>query len=301
MNSKQYIKKDIEFDADGDTIRGWLYTPDNESEKHPTIIMAHGFAAVKEMYLNNYAELFSRHGFAVVVFDHRNFGESDGEPRQEIEPWQQVEGYRHAITFASTLEEVDANRIGVWGSSFSGGHVLVLGATDKRVKCVVSQVPTISGIENALRKGSPENQEKLIEQFAEDRIKRLKGEEGRTIPVIPDIDKKGGVFDTQDAIKWYGEGKEIAPNWKNEVTLRSVEHVRTFEPGNYIKHISPRPLLMIIANNDYITPTDLALKSYEKALEPKKKVLLNGGHFDAYTKDFKQSSEVAVNWFSEHL
>ena len=107
--------------------------------------MAHGYSAVKEMYLDRFAEVFAEAGIGAVVFDNRNFGASDGQPRQEIDPWQQIRDYRDAITWASDLPEVDAERIGIWGSSYSGAHVLVVGATDRRVKCVVAQVPLISG------------------------------------------------------------------------------------------------------------------------------------------------------------
>src|SRR5215813_12503586 len=114
------MRKDIEFRAeDGVTLRGWHYTPDNRSGRSPTIIMAHGFSAVKEMYLDKFAEAFAAAGLSALVFDNRNFGASGGEPRQEIDPWRQVRDYRDAITFAEALEETDANRIGIWGSSYS--------------------------------------------------------------------------------------------------------------------------------------------------------------------------------------
>src|ERR671936_1706738 len=145
------MRQDIEFDAEGVTLRGWLYVPDGASGPVPAIVMAHGFSAVKEMYLDSYAEVFAQTGLAALVFDNRNFGASDGEPRQEIDPWAQVRDYRHAITYARTRPEVDRERIGAWGSSYSGGHVLVLGAIDRRVKCVVSQVPLVSGWLNAQR------------------------------------------------------------------------------------------------------------------------------------------------------
>ncbi|MCP8323195.1 MAG: alpha/beta fold hydrolase, partial [Candidatus Methylarchaceae archaeon HK02M2] len=130
----------MEFDAENVTLRGWLYLPDGSIGPVPTIIMAHGFTAVKEMYLDKYAEVFADAGLGVLVFDNRNFGASDGEPRQEIDPWAQVGDYRHAISFARTLPEVDKEKIGIWGTSYSGGHVLMVGAVDPRVKCVVSQV-----------------------------------------------------------------------------------------------------------------------------------------------------------------
>ena len=117
------VRRDIEFDAEGVTLCGWFYP--------------HGFSAVKEMYLDAFAEVFAAGGLNVVVFDNRCFGASDGEPRQEIDPWAQVRDYRHAITYASTLPEVDPRRIGIWGSSYSGGHVLVVAAIDRRVKAVV--------------------------------------------------------------------------------------------------------------------------------------------------------------------
>ena len=92
------VRKDIEFNTeDGVTLRGWWYLPDRASSPVPTIIMAHGFSAVKENYLDRFAEVFSGGGLGALVFDNRNFGASDGEPRQEIDPWQQVRDYRDAL------------------------------------------------------------------------------------------------------------------------------------------------------------------------------------------------------------
>ena len=145
------MRQDIEFDAEGTTLRGWLYVPDGATGPVPTIVMCHGFSAVKEMYLDAFAEVFCEAGLCALVYDNRNLGASDGEPRQEIDPWAQVRDYRDAITYARTRDEVDGDRIGVWGSSYSGAHVLVVGAIDRRVKCVVCQVPLISGHENARR------------------------------------------------------------------------------------------------------------------------------------------------------
>src|SRR5205823_2533977 len=145
------MRRDIEFSAEGVTLRGWLYLPDSGGPPHPAVVMAHGFSAVKEMYLDSFAEVFAQAGLAALVFDNRNFGASDGEPRYEIDPWAQVRDYRHAITYMQTIPGVDRDRIGVWGSSYSGGHCIVLGAIDKRIKAVVSQVPPISGFRNVER------------------------------------------------------------------------------------------------------------------------------------------------------
>ena len=170
------MRKDIQFKTeDGVTLRGWHYLPDGRRGKVPTIVMAHGFSAVKEMYLDRFAEAFAVAGLGSVVFDNRNFGASDGEPRQEIDPWCQVRDYRDAITFAETVEETDADRIGIWGSSYSGGHVLVVGAIDRRVKCVVAQVPLASGHDNARRLIRAEYLAGVRKLFEDDRRVRMAG------------------------------------------------------------------------------------------------------------------------------
>src|SRR5216117_1681051 len=145
------MRQDVEFDAEGVTLRGWLYLPDGASGPVPTVVMAHGLSAVKEMYLDGFAEAFAAGGLGALAFDNRNFGASDGEPRYEIDPWAQVRDYRHAISYLQTVPGIDRDRIAVWGSSYSGGHALVLGAIDRRVKAVVSQVPLISGFRNVQR------------------------------------------------------------------------------------------------------------------------------------------------------
>ena len=78
-------RTDIEFTAEGGIVlRGWLYVPGDGSGKHPAITMAHGFAAVKEHGLERFAEAFVQAGFVVLLHDHRNFGASDGLPRQDM-------------------------------------------------------------------------------------------------------------------------------------------------------------------------------------------------------------------------
>jgi cephalosporin-C deacetylase-like acetyl esterase len=139
-------RKDIEFqNSVGITIRGWLYTPSNTtSEPLPCIVAAHGWSAVKEMGLDAVGEAFVANlKIAVLIIDNRGFGASDagaGQPRLEIIPSDQISDFSDAITYAQTLPEVEPKKIGIWGSSYSGGHVLVVAATDKRVKAVISQV-----------------------------------------------------------------------------------------------------------------------------------------------------------------
>ncbi|MGH7880151.1 MAG: alpha/beta hydrolase, partial [Candidatus Binataceae bacterium] len=288
------MRRDIEISAEGATLRGWLYTPERSFGPVAAIVMAHGFSAVKEMYLDQYAEVFSAAGLAVLVFDHRNFGASSGEPRCEIDPWQQVRDYRHAITWVRTQPGIDRDRIGVWGSSYSGGHVLVLGAIDRRVKCVVSQVPLVSGSRNLKRLVRADMFAALREQFDADREARLGGAAPMMIPVVSEDPMGPAALPTADSWSWFtATGKSRAPAWRNEVTLRTVEMLGEYEPGSYVDRISPTPLLMIIADGDHLAVADEAFAAYHRALEPKRLVVLKGGHFEAYVKDFAASSSAA--------
>ena len=296
-------RRDIEFDAEGVTLRGWHYPAgDAGTGGAPAVVMAHGFSAVKEMYLDQFAEVFSAAGMNVVVFDHRNFGASDGEPRQEIDPWDQVRDYRDAITYASTLPEVDADRIGIWGSSYSGGHVLVVAAIDRRVKAVICQVPLISGHDNLRALVRADFIAGFRQLFDADRLARFRGEPPAMVPVVDADPLAPSALPTPDSWEWFTEtGKSRAPAWRNEVTLRSVELFTEYEPGTYLPWISPTPLLMLVARGDHLVPAELAIAAFDTAHEPKKLVILPGGHFEAYTVGFDAASGHARDWLTEQL
>jgi cephalosporin-C deacetylase-like acetyl esterase len=139
------LQRDIRFKpSDNTTLRRWLITPPGSAANRlPCLIMSHGWSALKEMDLDAFANYFvSKLPLACLVYDNRGFGDSDhqpGQPRQEIVPSLQRSDISDAITYAQSLPEVEPTRIGIWGSSYSGGHVLEVGATDRRVKAVVSQ------------------------------------------------------------------------------------------------------------------------------------------------------------------
>jgi fermentation-respiration switch protein FrsA (DUF1100 family) len=293
-------RRDVEFDAEGVTLRGWFYPADGITGPAATVVMAHGFSAVKEMYLDAFAEVFAAAGLNALVFDNRNFGASDGLPRQEIDPWEQVRDYRHAISYAITLAEVDPERIGIWGSSYSGGHVLVVGAIDRRVKAVVSQVPLVSGHHNVRRLVRADLIAGFQAAFDADRAARYRGEAPGMVPVV--AEDGNCALPTPDSWQWFTEtGKERASAWQNEVTLRSVEMFTEYEPGSYLPYISPTPLLMLVARGDHLTVADLSIAAFEHAAEPKKLVIMPGGHFDAYVKGFEHASGPARDWFVQHL
>lgn len=298
------MRKDIEFKTqDGVILRGWYYLPDGMSNSVPVIIMAHGYSAVKEMYLDSFAEVFCTAGFSVLVYDNRNLGASDGEPKQEIDPWRQINDYRDAITFAGSLPEVDKERIGVWGSSYSGGHVIVVAALDRRVKCVVSQVPLISGLRNARRLIRSDLFAGVRANFDADRESRYAGNPPAMIKVVAEEPGEPCALPTDDSSEFMLNTHRLrAPSWRNEVTLKSVEMFIEYEPGIYIPNISPTPFLLVVAGGDHLVPVDIACGAFEQALEPKKLLILPGGHFDAYTGEaFKINSAAQCDWFVQHL
>jgi uncharacterized protein len=296
------MRRDIEINAEGCVLRGWLYLPERASKAVPGIVMAHGFSAVKEMYLDRFAEVYAEAGLAALVFDNRNFGASDGMPRQEIDPWAQVRDYRHAITWLRRQPQIDPMRIGVWGSSYSGGHALVVGAIDRRVKCVVSQVPLVSGSRNLKRLVRADMAAPLREQFDMDREARLGGAAPMMVPVVTSEPNGVAALPTADSWDWFtATGKTRAPSWKNEVTLRTIEMLGEYEPASYIERISPTPLLMVIAAQDHLAIAEEAFIAFNRALEPKRLLVLGGGHFDAYVKEFEQASGTARDWFVQHL
>ena len=296
----EQLKLDVTIPAEGGIELGaWLFLPEGDGIR-PAITMAHGFGGTKEHGLERFALAFAAAGFVVLVHDHRNFGTSGGDLRGDIDPWQQIADWRRAISYLESRPEVDATRIGLWGTSYAGGHALVLGATDRRLRCVVAQVPTISGYEQGLRRVSPDATPALEHAFNEDERGCLRGELPRREAVVSGDLSVPAAYRSPDAIDFY---LQPVPEglWKNEVTLRSTRAARMYEPGIWVSRVSPTPLLMIVARDDKLTIADLALAAYERALEPKRIALIPGGHFDPYLDQFPLAEAAATEWFREHL
>ncbi|KAI4717938.1 DltD N-terminal domain protein [Aureobasidium sp. EXF-10727] len=300
------MREDISFQtSDNVTLRGWFYKPSEATDPLPCLVMAHGFSALKEMDLNTFAEYFATNlPITCLVYDNRGFGDSDtkeGQPRQEIIPAQQTSDYSDAITYAQSKTEVNKNKIGIWGSSYSGGHVLWVGAVDRRVKAVLSQAPCVDGWANFHRLIRPDFVAGLNQLFQDDRHSRAAGKPAAVIPVVDSDAHKPSALPTPDSFEFFSAwaGKS---NWKNEVTVKSIEAFREYMPAAHIHHISPTPLLMTVAENDVLTPTDLSLEAYSRALEPKQPHILPGGHFEAYSgSNFERNVEVQADFLKKYL
>ena len=288
--NKELSKSEVEFESDGVILRGWIARP-NEEQHLPLIVLIHGLSGIAALDLADYAEQFVAAGFACFAYDHRNWGESDGTPRSESDPWRQVADLRNAISFARSQDWVDSERIGIWGTSYGGGHVLTVAALDKRVKCAVAQVPLISGSRTFDTWVPNASRAEFLQKLAADRDARFRGESPKTVPAAI----KGG-----ETAEWI-ETKDVSNAYVNELTVRSFELLRTYEPVSFVEAISPTPLLMIIASQDTTTPTDWQRDAYGLIGEPKKLVEIDGRHYDVYMDGLDEAANAACQWYGEFL
>lgn len=284
-------RTDIRFQArDGTELGGWLFHPDRPAKRNPCVVMTHGLTVQIEHGLAWFAEDLAERGFVVLAYDHRCWGRSGGEPRCETDPFQQMHDTRDAITFASTLPEVDPGRIGLWGTSYSGGTALMVAAVDRRVACVVAVGPLISGSAMARRHVGEENLESHLATFHEARQAEMRG----------DGTQYRQHTTVQETVDWY---KDVDPEgtWTNRISVLSHDMMMEFEPGDYVPRVAPTPLLMVVADRDTRCLTDLQLEAYERAHQPKHLVMIRGGHYAAYVREFKAASAATQDWFARHL
>ncbi|MCC8944210.1 alpha/beta hydrolase [Bradyrhizobium sp. Arg62] len=285
------MQRDVSFKTrDRVELRGWFFTPDSNKSRHPCVVMTHGLTVQIEHGLAKFAEHLAESGFAVLTYDHRGWGRSDGEPRHESDPFRQMHDTRDAITYVTTLPEVDPERIGLWGTSYSGGTALMVAAVDRRVGCVVAVGPLISGSAMATRHIASADWHLYRAQF-EDARRRELAEEKIQYRVHTAV---------QETINWYKD-VDLEGTWKNEISVISHDMMMEFEPGDYVSRISPTPLLMVVADQDTRCLTDLQLGAYNRAREPKHIVLIQGGHYDAYVRHLATVNKATCDWFTEHL
>ena len=293
--------KKVSFSSRGLSCSGLLYAPGNTREaRGPAIVMAHGLSAVKEQALPDYAGKFAAAGYTVLVFDYRFFGESEGEPRSQLFPLEMVEDYRNAITWVSDQPGVDPSRIGIWGTSFSGGYVLYLGAFDRRVKAVVAQVPAV-GSPVSRHARSPERWERDSQTMIEDRVERY---HAGLIDYVKVVAPQGEpcIIPGRSAYDFFMGSQETAPSWRNQLTRESLEKMREFDNLTAIGLASPTPVMIIAAEKDELIAFDVMKGVFEKAGEPKSLHVLPITHFEIYREPWlSKAAEAAVEWFARYL
>jgi uncharacterized protein len=250
--------------------------------RRPCVVLAHGFAGTVDSGLLPYAERFAAAGVDALAFDYRHFGASDGEPRQLLSIPGQLEDYAAAIAFARSLEGVDPDRIVVWGSSYSGGHVVPVAVADGRVAAVISQVPGMDGLAtlmNAARYAGPG----LLSRTLFAGVRDLAGSRGGRAPVmVAVVGPPGsvGAMTTPDAEPGYLE--LAGPTWRNEVAARILLRTGSYRPGLQADRL-PCPILVQIADHDAIAPVKAAQDAAWRATGRAEVRTYPIGHFDIYT------------------
>ncbi len=292
------MRSDVSFTSSGTVCRGWFYLPDMRGDA-PGIVMSHGFSATRGMGLEAFAERFCAAGFAVLLFDYRHLGASDGNERGRIIPQEQHDDLRSAIGWLSQQRGVDTARIGLWGSSYSGGHCFFVGALDPRVKAIAVQAPAVEVARSLIHLAGREGFNGYLGLLAEDHAARNRGEPGARIPVV--AQEGVSVFPTPDSYEWFT--KAGGPGWMNSTTFESVARMAEYTPAALIDLISPRPLLVIAGETDSLIPLAQVRAAFARAGEPKRLDVHPCGHFDFYPGQpfHEQAAKAATDWFVKHL
>ncbi len=294
----------IEFPSGDGRCAADLYLPENVGSGQPGIVIGHGFSFVKEALVEE-GTRFADAGLVTLAIDYRSFGESPGEPRGQLFPLNQVEDYRNAISYLETRDEVDPDRIGIWGTSFGGATVIYTGGVELRAKAVVAQVPVVNGRlwMKALRVSDQwiELQDRLVE----DRRERFRTGKGARVRVAG-LSSHGELAAMQmdrSALAFLEEAEKNLKTWRPDLVLESVERVIEFNPESVIHQIAPRPLLMIATiGYDMIHPIEQVLEAYEKAREPKRLALLPYDQTGLYEDPgLAEAMAESIAWFQKYL
>jgi hypothetical protein len=298
--------REIELPTEGTTLRGLLFLPDSQAEKPPIVIMAHGTSATVYMVADKYAEVFRRAGLAVLLYDHRNFGRSGGEPRQEINPWIQCRGYRDAIDFATTLPEVDSDRIALWGDSYTGGQVVVVGSIDPRVKAIVAQCP-VFGEKPPTVEPSEENFETFKRIFATGDLRGSPETTAGPLPVVScDQDGAPSLLKPIQAFRWFIDyGGRHGTGWINRVTRVIPSTPIPYHPGICAPFVKAPTLLMVAPEDEMVHANySVARQTFERIPGPKQWYDIAGGHFGLLYWPgplFDEASRVQAEFFKKWL
>lgn len=291
-------RDDVTFQSKAGRCAAWLYRPDGAQDRVPCVVMAHGFSQVRESRLDAHAERFVQAGFVALLFDYRHFGASEGEPRQLLDIGRQLDDYRAAIAFARGLDGIDPERIAIFGSSFSGGHVQAIGAEDHRLAAIVAQVPFADGLINLPHLGIRLALRLTLEGLR-DQAGALLGRPPHTVPAVGPPGSVA-VMTQPDAEPGFAAITPPDSTWRNEVAARIALHVASYRPGTKAKRIRC-PILYCIGDQDDVTPVGPALKAAGAA--PRAEVRrYPAGHFDVYVGElFERVVADQVEFLTRHL
>ncbi|GHB58958.1 peptidase [Streptomyces umbrinus] len=281
------------------TLRGRLYLPEGATGPVPVVIAHGGIGSVAEGHFT-FAHFFTDAGLGVVFYDHRNLGYSDGEPRQQIDPWQFTRDLRHVITHLSSRDDVDPTKIAVWGISLGGMVALFAAATDTRVGAVASIVPPVSGW-SARQLFPPDELIGLDAAIVADRLGQSRGEppvvlqtSGERTPGGPPV-----MFTDHEGMEFVDQFKN-PPSFRNELTLSSLDYLFEAEVTAYAERITA-PVFMVLADADTVAPVEDARDMYKRITAPKELVEYPGQHYGILLHYFDEILSRTASWLAQTL
>jgi uncharacterized protein len=298
--------EEVSFSSGADLIRGTLYRPGSLA-RPPVVVLAGGWCYVKELVLPVYAEALAAAGIAALTFDYRRLGASGGEPRQHLDPNAQMEDYRNAISFLETRVDVDAERLGIFGISYSGGHVLILGATDSRVRAVASVVPVVDGLRTLRLAHGTVGFRRLTRAVEEARRHLFQTGEHLYMPHgSSDPYNELATWPFPSSQPLFQHLKETqAPLYENRATVASTEMLLRYTVYPFVNRLIDTPTLMVVAREDDHTMWDLEIEAFGAIVTPKKElyVVEEVGHLSLYGKpdEIRRVAQACADWFRKWL
>ncbi|MBE7163560.1 MAG: alpha/beta fold hydrolase [Williamsia herbipolensis] len=269
-------------DSHGTRCAGWLYRAEAaDGERRPIVVLGHGLGAVKEMRLDAYAERFADAGYHALAFDYRHFGASGGEPRQLLDVDRQREDWHAAIAHARSLPGVDPDRVVLFGSSFGGGHVLVIAAQDPRVAAAIAQCPFTDGVASARASMGPSSLAVTARAVAD----TLAAARHKPRVLVPLAGRPGqtALMNTPDALDGYLALVPEGMSFSDEVAAAVALRIPREKPGKVARSVTA-PVLFGVCENDTVAPAAATIKHAERmpnAVIKRYPV----GHFDIYLGD----------------
>ncbi|MDC5235686.1 alpha/beta hydrolase [Acinetobacter baumannii] len=246
-----YTVEPLYVPCDQEMIAADFYIP-KTNNKSAVIIMAHGFAGLRQFKLIQYAQRFAQAGYAVILFDYRYWGGSTGKPREMISINSQLEDWKTMIQYASTCKFIDNRRIVLWGTSLSGGYALSLASELKNIQAIMVQIPYVDGAETA--KLYPlQRYPQALKLSSQDYMGSKMGLNPKRLPVVDQC--KLCFMPTADS--YYGYLSIVNPDyyWSGEVPARVFFNLMRYRPIQLVRQINI-PVLFIAAQHDSLIPIE---------------------------------------------
>ena len=292
------MKREVEFYSEGFKLCGDVYVPDDlaPGEKRAAVLLCHGYTGVKDLYLPDNARVLNSAGYVAMAFDYKGWGDSEGT-RSRLAPYSRVVDVQAAMTFLGLQPEVDAQRIGIYGTSYGGATVSWVGAVDQRAKCIVSVVGIGHGARWMSRVRRVDEWYDLQERSKVDREKRASTGQSEM------VDRSEILLPDRQSAELAAAARRNNPAAVGTIPMEYVDDTVGFNPEWIVDKISPRPILFITTDDDRLVLPEESEQLYAHAGEPKKLVVLKGyGHYEVYAEPaFSEVMAATLDWCQKYL